>query len=36
MEWSGRSGDFEYRSRPLDTSASDFAELGQESNGSFY
>ena len=36
MEWSGRSGDYEFTSQPLATSASDFAELGSESNGSFY
>lgn len=36
MEWSGRSGDFEFRSAPLSTSTTDAAQLGQESNGSFY
>jgi hypothetical protein len=36
MEWSGRSGDFEYTSQAIGTSGSVFAELGQESNGSFY
>ena len=36
MEWAGRSGEFEFTSQSIDTSASDFAELGQERNGSFY
>lgn len=36
MEWSARSGDFEFQSAPLATSTSVAAELGQESNGSFY
>ena len=36
MEWSGRSGDFEFQSEPLANSISEAAELGRESNGSFY
>jgi len=36
MEWTARSGDFEFESAPLATSTTDAAELGQESNGSFY
>ena len=36
MEWSGRSGDYEFRSAPLAESASASAQLGTESNGSFY
>jgi hypothetical protein len=36
IEWSGRSGDFEFQSRPLATSTTVAAEIGQESNGSFY
>jgi len=36
MEWSGRSGDFEFRSAPLGQSAGSSAQIGRESNGSFY
>ncbi len=36
MNWSARSGDFEFRSDPIGTSTTDAAELGRESNGSFY
>jgi hypothetical protein len=36
MEWSGRSGEFEFQSAPLLTSVSEGAQLGTESNGSFY
>jgi len=36
MDWSARSGIYEYTSAPLATSAQDFAQLGQESNGSFF
>lgn len=36
MEWSGRSGDFEFQSAPLATSTTDAAQLGSESNGSYY
>jgi hypothetical protein len=36
MEWTGRSGDFEFRSAPLGRSTSSAAEIGRESNGSFY
>ncbi len=36
MEWSARTGDLEYQSAPLAESSSDFAELGEERNGSFY
>ena len=36
MEWSGRSGEFEFESAPLPTSVSESAQLGTESNGSFY
>jgi hypothetical protein len=36
MEWSGRSGVFEFRSAPLAQSTTDGGQLGQESNGSFY
>ena len=36
MDWSGRAGDFEFRSAPLETSTTDAAELGEEHNGSFY
>jgi hypothetical protein len=37
MDWTARSGIFEYASAPLATSATDpFAWLGTESNGSFF
>jgi len=36
MEWSGRSGDFEFTSAPLATSTTDGGQLGRESNGSFF
>jgi len=36
MEWSGRSGDFEFQSAPLATSTTDAAQLGSCSNGSYY
>jgi hypothetical protein len=37
MDWTARSGIFEYTSAPLETSATDpFAWLGTESNGSFF
>ena len=36
MDWTARSGSYEYTSAPLETSAEDHAQLGQESNGSFF
>jgi hypothetical protein len=36
MAWTGVVGDWAFESAPIDTSAADFAELGHESNGSFY
>jgi hypothetical protein len=36
MDWTARSGIYEYTSAPLATSAADYAQLGQESNGSFF
>ena len=36
MEWSARSVDFDFQSAPLDTSTTDAAQLGEESNGSYY
>jgi hypothetical protein len=36
MEWTARSDDFEFTSAPLAESTADYAELGQESNGSFF
>ena len=36
MEWSGRSGEFEFQSLPLDQSTTDAAQIGYESNGSYY
>ena len=36
MDWTARSGIYDYVSAPLSTSAEDFAQLGQESNGSFF
>jgi len=36
IEYSGRAGDFEFQSEPLASSTTVAAEIGQESNGSFY
>jgi hypothetical protein len=36
MTWTGSVGDFVFESAAIDTSAADFAQLGHESNGSFY
>ena len=36
MEWTARSGSYEYTSAPLATSTGDYAQLGEESNGSFF
>lgn len=36
MEWSGRSGNYEFESSPLAEATTDAAQLGAESNGSFY
>ena len=36
MEFSGRAGDFDFQSAPLVSSTTVAAELGRESNGSFY
>jgi hypothetical protein len=36
MEYSGRAGEFRFQSAPLGASTTAAAELGQESNGSFY
>jgi hypothetical protein len=36
MEYSARAGKFEFESAPLADSETDAAELGRESNGSFY
>ncbi len=36
MAWSGRSGDYQFRSAPLDTSTTDAAQIGSCSNGSYY
>lgn len=36
MEWSGRSGDYEFQSRPLAESTTDAALMATESNGSYY
>ena len=36
MEWTARSGSYEYTSAPLATSRGDYAQLGEESNGSFF
>ena len=36
MEWWARTPDFDFVSAPLATSLTDFAQLGSESNGSFY
>ena len=36
MEWSARTPEFEFHSAPLATSTTDAAQLGEESNGSYY
>jgi hypothetical protein len=36
MEWSARTVDFDFVSAPIETSTTDAAELGSESNGAFY
>ena len=36
MEWSARIGQLEFQSAAIGTSASSYAELGHERNGSFY
>jgi hypothetical protein len=36
MEWTANSGDYEYISAAASTSASDFAEIGEERNGVFF
>lgn len=36
MEWSARTVDFDFHSAPLATSTTDAAQIGQESNGSYY
>jgi hypothetical protein len=36
MEWSARTVDFDFQSAPLATSTTDAAQLGAESNGSYY
>jgi hypothetical protein len=36
MEWSARTVDFDFRSAPLATSMTEFGQLGQENNGSYY
>ena len=36
MEWSARSGNYEFQSAPLRRSTTDAAELGWERNGTFY
>ena len=36
MDWTARSGEFDYTSAPLKTSTTDLAWLGTESNGSFF
>jgi hypothetical protein len=36
MDWTARSGIFDYRSASLETSTTDLAWLGSESNGSFF
>ena len=35
MEWQAAAGDFTFQSDPLETSQSTFAEIGQETNGSY-
>jgi hypothetical protein len=36
MEWTAVVGDYRFESAPLETSSSQFAEVGVERNGSFY
>jgi hypothetical protein len=36
MEWSAVVGDYTFQSAPIDTSSSDFAEVGTMRNGVFY
>ena len=36
MEWTARSGVYEYTSAPLATSTTDAAQIGEERNGSFF
>ena len=36
MEWTARTPEFDLTSDPIGTSTTDFAQLGFESNGSFY
>jgi len=36
MEWTARSGIFEYTSAPLRTSTTEAAQIGTESNGSYF
>jgi hypothetical protein len=36
MEWTATVGDFRYVSDPIETSSSEFAQLGPERNGSFF
>ena len=36
MEWSASVGDYEFVSAPASTSASDFAEIGEERNGVYF
>jgi len=36
IEWSAIVGDYRFVSAPLETSSSQFAEVGAERNGSFY
>jgi len=36
MDWTARSGIYEFTSAPLATSVEDYAQIGQESNGSFF
>jgi hypothetical protein len=36
MEWSARTTEFDFQSAPLETSTTDGAQLGHESNGSYY
>ncbi len=35
MEWEAAAGEFTFQSDPLETSQSTFAEIGQETNGSY-
>ena len=36
MEWTARSGVYEYTSAPLETSTPEVGQIGHESNGSFF